>query len=187
MADLSDLENRIRFFGIDEPTRRVVREVRPYVLAYIETIVDKFYDYARAFPDADSILEPYYQSGALRQKQVRHWEKLFSCDFDEEFLEYGRRIGRAHFDKRVYPYLYIGGYNYVQCALLEVVERNFTDQKTRTAVLTAINRLIAFDIDLALSAYTREYWLRKSDAGLRAPEMTANPSEDVAGNIEFVC
>ena len=181
MSDQSDLQKRLRFFGIDTETKRVVSDFLPILLPRMEAITDRFYGYTLNFPDAKSILAPFYANNTLRDRQVKHWIKLFSCRFDKEYYEYSLNFGKIHYKYKIIPYLYIGSYSFIQCELMNLVSIHYSDTDSRSATLAAINRLIALDMDLALSAYTREHWL--SNDRQASPEYLTQSGTDTV----FVC
>lgn len=171
MSGQSDLEKRLKFFGIDSNTKRAINNFLPVLLPEMESIADRFYGYTLNFPDAQAILSPFYSNNTLRDRQVKHWTKLFSCRFNKKFYEYSINIGKIHYNNKVYPYLYIGSYNFIQCEIMHLASNYYLESSRRNSVLTAINQLISLDMDLALSAYTREHWLRsgRSESTESAP------------------
>lgn len=176
-----DLNKRLRFFGINKTTKREIGGFMPVLLPKIDGLADKFYGYTRNFSEARHILAPHYENNRLKDKQIKHWIRLFLCKFDEEYLAYGLKIGRIHFKHKVNPYLYIGSYNYIQCEFIELASKHYSDAKIQRGVLTAINRLIALDMDIALSAYTREYWLHNK-VPIKKPD--PSPANAVGGSAE---
>lgn len=160
MSEQSVLEKRLKFFGIDNNTKRTINDFLPILLPEMGSITDRFYGYTLNFPDAQTILAPFYGNNTLRDRQVKHWTKLFSCRFDKKFYDYSINIGKIHYTYKVFPYLYIGSYNFIQCEIMNLASFYYSEPDRRNSVLAAINRLIALDMDIALSAYTREHWLR---------------------------
>lgn len=105
----------------------------------------------------------------LRSKQISHWINLFSCDFDQTYANSAIRIGKAHFKNKVPPHLYIAGYNFFQCQLIVEVSDQLSGEAELPQCLAAIAKVISLDMDLALSAYTRQYWRSVSEATKAAP------------------
>lgn len=63
-----------------------------------------------------------------------------------------------HYKFGVAPYLYITGYNFFQCELIKLISEDRAEDVDLSSVLTSVIKVINLDMDLALSAYTREYW-----------------------------
>ncbi len=171
MGNLKDLEKRMRFFGINTDTKRTIGEFYPLMLRKIDSFADNFYAHTLNFPEAKRILQKYYDDSSLKDRQVKHWIRLFSCKFDQEYLNYAMKIGQIHYQNKVSPYLYIGGYNFLQCELLALASENYPKAETRNRLLMAITRLIALDTDIAMSAYTRALWTH----GGAAAKKSASP------------
>lgn len=185
VSNLNDLDKRLRYFGINGKTKSAINGFLPVMLPKMNAIAERFYGYTLNFPEAQTILAPHYANKNLQQRQVKHWVKLFSCRFDEEFYMYSLNIGKIHYINKVYPYLYIGGYSYIQCELVQLASNQYSDPEMRTSVLTAISRLIALDMDLALTAYTREHWLQIG-AEIGSPKATSKRAGEAANTV-FVC
>ncbi len=186
MSIPAGMEKRLRFFGINSKTKRAINGFLPVVLPKIDSIADRWYGYTLNFPEARRILAPHYSNNILKEKQIKHWVKLFSLRFDQEFLSYSLKIGKIHYINKVSPYLYIGGYNFIQCELMELIMAHYKEAEERSAALNGLNQLIAFDMDLALSAYTREHWLHDSEK-TDAKDSKSTAEKTLESNTVLVC
>jgi len=163
-ADTTQLQKRLDLLRIDDKTKASLALAFPVFQEEIDSIVAKFYDHITAFPEAAAILKSRHQVAALKFKQKKHWSSLFSCAFDEKYVASAVRIGTVHFQHGVAPYLYIAGYTFFHCALIDALTARQSLAADLPRILAAITRVISLDIDLALSVYTREYW-RQAAAG----------------------
>lgn len=185
VSNLNDLDKRLRFFGINGRTKRAINSFLPVMLPQMDAIASRFYGYLLNFPEAQAVLKSHNNNKKLQDRQVKHWIKLFSCRFDDEFYKYSLNIGKIHYVHKVSPYLYIGGYAHIQADLAQIASTHYADPDMRAAVLAAIARLIALDMDLALSAYTREHWLQGRPTAAR-PKVEAR-QQPAAETTVFVC
>jgi hemoglobin-like flavoprotein len=147
-------------FGIDGDTKHNIRLFEPLLHVKLEGIIERFYAHLISFPEARKILERQKIKDHLQPAQEKHWMRLFSCDFDEEYVSSAVRVGRRHYESKVAPYLYIGGYNFFHCELIRTASEHYGRSSDLPNILTAITRVVSLDMDLALFAYTREYWRR---------------------------
>jgi hypothetical protein len=160
----AQLLKRLELLQIDRNTETSLAAAFPVVQQELDTIVTKFYAHISSFPDAGSILGSRHQITTLKFKQKQHWSSLFSCKFDQKYVARATRIGTIHFEQGVAPYLYIAGYTFFHCALIEALHARKALAADLPRILASVSRVISLDMDLALSVYTREYW-RRTAAG----------------------
>ncbi len=154
------LKTRLRLLGIDEDTRHNMHLFHPVLVENINTIVERFYDHLLAFPEARKILSDPEKVKNLRRQQKKHWIKMFWCDFDSDYAAAAEAVGRRHYQNRVPPYLYVAGYNFFTCELIKLASAHYGASLELPGILTSATRVVSLDMDLALSAYTREFWTR---------------------------
>jgi hypothetical protein len=151
------LDSRLKMLGIDSNTRHNLELFRPVLAQRISDIVDAFYLHLRQFPEVTALL-PKQGISALQYRQEAHWLEMFECRFDDHYLTSAIKIGRAHFDHKVPPRLYLAGHAFFHCRIIELAAGIYGRSGDLSMLLVSIARVIALDIDLAMSAYTREYW-----------------------------
>ncbi len=154
----SVLNKRLELLGINEDTKNSMKKVRPILYEEIDNIIGYFYDHIFSFPEIKKLFPGVDSRRNLEVKQKHHWISLFSCNFDESYLQATTRIGKAHFENKIAPYIYISGYNFFLCELTKIVSIKMRDSADLPGMLTSIVRLVSLDMDLSMSFYTREYW-----------------------------
>ncbi len=157
MADAPMLRERLLTLGIDSNTRHNLNLLRPGLAVHIDEIVAGFYSHFLQFDSAAALL-PAGIAPRLRQRQRAHWIEMFECRFDEHYTSNAVRIGQAHFDHKVPPRLYLAGHSYFHCRIIEMAARKYGQSGHLPILLASVAKVIALDIDLALSAYTRAMW-----------------------------
>lgn len=153
-----DLQNRLRLLTITDDTKQNLRLFYPVFHQHLPEIVGRFYAHLLTFPAAKRVLGDRDMIDSLKPRQIAHWSHLFSGQIDDEYVANAIRIGQVHYERRVPPYLYIAGYNFFHCEIIKLASENFTKAHELAILLASVTRLISLDMDLALSAYTREYW-----------------------------
>lgn len=164
------LQKRLDLLMINADTRYNLRKVIPVFREDLDFIVEKFYTHIRQFPEASRIFTGKAQIEALKKRQKQHWIKLFSCKFDNDYVNSAVRIGKIHFTQNVSPSLYIAGYNYFHCELIAAITKLQSNPRDLSAILTSVCRVISLDMDLSLSVYTQEYSGKPEPSGKQAPE-----------------
>jgi hemoglobin-like flavoprotein len=150
------LQKRLDLLKIDADTRNSLRKVIPVFRDDLDFIVEKFYAHLRQFPEVNRIFTGKAQIDALKKRQKLHWIRLFSCKFDNAYVTGAVKIGKIHYTQNVSPSLYIAGYTYFHCELINAVTKRQSNPRELSTIMTAISRIICLDMDLSLSVYTQE-------------------------------
>jgi len=153
-----NLAHRLALLSITEETKQHIASIRPVLEAEVSQVIRRFYRHIRSFPEGRRLIADDRIEERLRDAQKRHWNRLFSCAFDEPYVESALHVGRAHLAAGVAPYIYVAGYNFFLCELINIVVAQYAGGLQVSGLLTAITRLVSLDMDLALSTYTRELW-----------------------------
>lgn len=176
----NDISERLRFAGIDDEVRALLREIRPIVAAELPGVLDVFYRHIRQFPDVARLFPSEAVVARAREMQLSHWGLITEAAFDSQYANSVRRIGEVHCRLGLEPSWYIGGYNFIIARLItRVGEANGAwrigrEHRLRKAA-TALNRAAVLDMDLAISVYLEA-------AGRNRRETL----EALAGNFEQV-
>lgn len=164
MAEGMSIAKRLALLQIDDDTKANVTLFRPTLIAKIDTVTDNFYRFLGGFPDARRIITSQEMVPILKKAQHTHWLRLFSCRFDDAFVESAMGVGRAHLRVGVAPYLYIAGYNFFLTQLTRIAAEQYANRMELPGVLTGVQKLVMLDMEIALSVYTREFWLAQAHA-----------------------
>ena len=155
------LSKRLRLLGITDITIENIRTFRPTFDRNIDVIIHNFYEHMTSFPDAMAIFLRGHDLSSLKRYQKAHWEKLFGCNFNEDYLNSAIKIGMIHYKHKVPPYLYIAGYNFFHCEIIRFCSIDYKGLDLPNA-LSSITRIISLDMELALSSYTKMEWTHQS-------------------------
>lgn len=146
------MERRLRFAQISEAAQDDIRFSWSVIEPEVRPLLTAFYDHLRTEPEMANMIGNKQES--LENAQIKHWELLFSANFDEQYTASVDRIGRAHARIGLEPSWYIAGYQFVLSSLSErVVTKSFLQPKRLKRILKAINQAILIDLDLAISTY----------------------------------
>ena len=154
-----DLRHRLDLYGITGQTRANVDAFLPTLRLHLDEMIRNFYRHILAFPEVKKIIKTAEMERHLRDRQREHWFSMFECHFDAAYAARAIAVGRAHHRAGVAPYLYIAGYNYFLCELLHLAALHHVGSSELSGILTAVTRIVTLDMELALTAYTKEMWL----------------------------
>jgi methyl-accepting chemotaxis protein len=148
----ADLTRRLAFARIDRETSDTLREVWPLIEPILPEVLKRFYAHLSSEPGLAKLISG--RSGDLAGAQKRHWERVFSGRFDEDYARSVKAIGAAHHRIGLEPRWYVAGYQYV---LNEIVAHLVSRDRLRGGRLTrrlkAVNQAVMLDMDLAISVY----------------------------------
>ncbi|WP_119421853.1 protoglobin domain-containing protein [Desertibaculum subflavum] len=148
---------RLRLLGIDDDARAEMQRFLPILVAGLDHIIERFYAHMFSLPEGRHIFGDPGVVERLKVRQKAHWLRLFSSTFDDDYVSGAIKVGEVHYVQAIPPYLYIAGYNFFHCELIRLV-CDAVPSRLVPRVLAAFTRVVSLDMDLALSAYTREYW-----------------------------
>ncbi len=147
-----DRDGRMRFMHIDAKTGELLREFWRSVEQALPDILDGFYRHLSSEPRLAALIGD--EMPRLKKAQSSHWARLFNGRFDHDYMHGVRMIGLIHNKIGLEPRWYIGGYNFVLCRLVALAVSKYRWTPARMAdVLTALNRAVMLDMDIAISAY----------------------------------
>lgn len=157
-----NLSERLAFLGIDEQVKASLREAKPFIDAALPEILSGFYSHVGKFPTVAKMFSGQAMMDRASGLQAKHWGLITSAKFDEHYVASVRIIGQVHNRIGLEPRWYIGGYNFITCAIFEAVSAHLKGSMFNHAVekrnewLTALNRAVMLDMDFAISIYLEE-------------------------------
>ncbi len=154
-----DLKHRLDLYGITVQTRANIGAFLPTLMLHIDPMIRNFYKHILSFPEVQKIIRTPEMEKYLRDRQREHWTTMLDCQFDAAYAARAIAIGRAHHRAGVAPYLYIAGYNYFLCEMLHLAALHHLGTSELSGILTSLTRVVSLDLELALTAYTKEMWL----------------------------
>ena len=153
----------LRFNRIDEPTRRTLRDIRPFLEQELPPILARFYRHIAGYAVPDGLFESEAAKQHAEAQQLKHWLLIASGDFDQDYFDSVRAVGEIHNRIGLEPSWYIGGYAYITTELQRRISAQFDSRlpsekirRQRADALAAINQAALLDMNLAISTYLDE-------------------------------
>ena len=157
------LEDRLRFMKLDQKARAHIVDLKPVIMKEMPGALDGFYDQIRATPETRAFFEGEDQIAGAHKRQVSHWDRISSGQFDESYGKAVATVGEVHARIGLEPSWYIGGYGLILETLLgKVLEARWpkggfggkkVDVKTVAAEIGALTKATFLDMDIAISVY----------------------------------
>jgi methyl-accepting chemotaxis protein len=165
MSHAYDRSRKLAYLRIDKDTRDLLHAFMPRLQEMIPGILDDFYAHVTGESHLAEMFRDRQHIEHAKQAQARHWERMFSGRFDDDYFQSVERIGQAHCRLGLEPGWYIGGYALVKQALIRLVLEEaaggtFLGRGDKIAeasrLLQAIDKAITLDMDLSIFVYMAE-------------------------------
>ena len=157
------LEDRLRFMKLDQKARAHIADLKPVIMKEMSGALDGFYDQIRATPETKAFFKGDDHIASAHKRQVSHWDRLSSGQFDETYGKAVATVGEVHARIGLEPSWYIGGYGLIlETLLAKVLEARWpkggfggkkVDVKTVAAEIGALTKATFLDMDIAISVY----------------------------------
>lgn len=153
----ADLKRRVSFTRLTDIDCNALKGFREILDENLEGLLDAFYEHVTSIPELSALFRDDAHLKFAREAQRKHWlDRVFSGNFDGEYVASVQKIGEAHARIDLDPRWYIGAYCFALDYLHNVVRKEMHDDPERIAtVATAINKAVFLDMDFAISIYIK--------------------------------
>lgn len=158
----TDITDRLTFVGIDAESRRLLAEALPVLEKELPAVIDLFYANVKKWPDQAGMFNGASSMSRASNLQLKHWLRLFSGRFDQDYVDSVRTIGLVHSKIGLEPRWYLGGYSYVLARLYPVMAEKmaggrFVNKADKAAkLIAAMQQAAMLDMELAVTVYLEE-------------------------------
>lgn len=123
---------------------------------------DDFFESINSLSDFKNLLGNDVVSDKLKSKQKLYFNGLTKTEINQQYVAERQRIGMIHQKAGLLPRWYIGAYSRYIEELLAHIERT-SDQSSEclTGIITALLKIVFFDISLSLDSYHEAGLLEK--------------------------
>ena len=158
--------------GISDQDRAELKQFLPKLEQGIDPLLDHFYALIQTIPQLSRMFTSPQHLQHARSAQKKHWMRLFSGVFDQDYLDSVRKVGLAHHRIGLNPQIYMAGYARVLCDILEMVQRTKSGKLIKKSSRleeiqrrqSAITKAVFFDMQLSISVYLEEQHKAKIQA-----------------------
>jgi methyl-accepting chemotaxis protein len=158
-----DIATDLAFGQITPDTCETLRAVWPLVEAAMAPILDRMYAHIARRPELKAMFANEEVIKSARQRQHRHWARLFSGTFDPDYVASLRRIAMTHAQIGLEPSFYIGAYlvalEDIHALLVTALVKRVTTGSARATLersIRAVDRAVLFDLSQVVSGYLQE-------------------------------
>ena len=152
-ADCGALENYLAFLKLTESDSARLHELRPLFRSSANLFADTFYAHLLSFEETARFLQDPQVVKQLKELQKLHWQSLLDANWDEEFIERRKSVGRAHAERGVEPLFFLGShFQFIEHLLHQFEAGNF-EQDDFSEYFLSVVKAMFLDIGLTLESY----------------------------------
>jgi methyl-accepting chemotaxis protein len=146
-GDSHEIQKMLQFIQVDQKTAEAGQDIFSLFEPHVEEIVKRFYDRVQAF----GISPPSMRRRFPHQRD--HWMHLFVTNFSTQYAQSVRQIGIRHRDIQLNPIWFVAGYTKIKMEILQLIVASGYSPDRKGALILALEKYVAIDMGLALSAY----------------------------------
>lgn len=144
---------RLAFLEIDEGTRAALAELYEVLSPHLEAILEEWHGYLLGRAETRGLLQEGRVLSHLRAAQSKYFRTLLAGAHDVEYFEDRLRIGFVHEQVGLEPVWYVGSYRKYLDLVRRVLVRLGHGAEQITRWLSALEKVVYLDVELALEAY----------------------------------
>jgi len=157
---LDDEEHRRRldFFELKEEDFERLRGLQSFAERWTHEITEGLYELIMGHPDSRTFFPDEATLARVKRMQNAYFLRLFSGNYDLDYVRDRLRVGAAHERIGMPPKSYLGAYNRYLALIHARLLDHFKGSENEAAVaLTSIRKIIFFDMALAIDTYIAAY------------------------------
>lgn len=150
-----EVEHRKTLFSFSGVDAQLLKSCKSIIEQNIDAVVFDFYRMQTSIPEIALLIGDSDTLDRLRSAQRRYILDLFSGLYDLEYINNRLRIGLVHKRIGVEPKLYLSAIHTLKHLLHETIENKIQPDMDRVAIITALDKLLLFDLTLVFETYIR--------------------------------
>ncbi len=145
------METMLRFLAIDIESHRCAAQIWPLIEHRAADIIENFYTgVLRSNLDLPLTARTIDH---LKEKQKKHWKKLFASRFDQEYFNNASLIGIKHHEIGLDAKWYVAGYMKIKMDFSTEILGAPLPLSSKTQLVATLDKYVALDMALAISSY----------------------------------
>jgi rsbT co-antagonist protein RsbR len=151
--DDAEIESRRAFFKLTEADLTRLLQLRPFAEKVTDGIVEEFYRLLLEHPETLKFFGDEATIRRVKRTQREYFLGLFAGRCDSAYVEDRLRVGAAHERIGLAPKWYLGAYRQYLHSIHDALYREMTDTKAIQESFASIQRIVWFDVALAIDTY----------------------------------
>ena len=176
---------QLQLIDFSEKDLTHLKQMQPYMIAYIPEAVKRFYDSLKVDEKLVDIIDRHSSRNRLEQTLIEHVAEWFSGVLNEEYIAKRKNIAKMHVHIKLETKNYIGACYQLQNSLVERILLAKLPIEQQNQLVSSLNKIINFEQQLVVAAYDqygKEQAKKKEDKIKRAIKETLG---DIVTNLEY--
>ncbi len=163
--DQDAIERRKAFLDFSERDAALLKTLHERLHGRSADFIQDFYRHLMVFDETRALLDDPATVERLKRSQTSYFDSLTAGDYEWDYVRNRLRVGVVHERVGLEPQWYIGAYNKYLGGLLPYVWRLMgPDERTVLDTVRALQKIVLFDMGLALETYIHADRLRLQEA-----------------------
>lgn len=150
--DDAEIASRRAFFKLTDEDLARLASLRPFAERVTDDVVEAFYGLLLGHPETRRFFTDEEAIRRVKRTQREYFLGLFTGRCDMAYVEDRLRVGAAHERIGLAPKWYLGAYRQYLELIADALRRDMSDDAIRAAY-TSIERIVFFDMSLAIDTY----------------------------------
>ena len=151
--DENEIASRRAFFMLSDEDLQRLSSLRPLAEQITDEVVEDFYALLLAHPDTRKVFKDEATIRRVKRAQRNYFLGLFSGTCDLAYVEDRLRVGAAPERIGLAPKWYLGAYRHYLERIRKRLDEHITDPKEAQLAFFSLQRIVFFDVALALDTY----------------------------------
>ncbi len=148
------LESRRNWLSFSEEDEQLVLEIDGLLSDNIDLLIDEMYAHFLSFPGTLKFFPNEQILQRAKAAQKHYFLRLTKGNFNEDYVAERLAVGYTHFRIGLDPDWYLGAYNLILTGMKTLVHEHYiADPGKFNRCISAVTRLVFFDMSLAIEAY----------------------------------
>jgi diguanylate cyclase len=148
-----DIERRKALLSFTEADTGWLVKCRPVIEMQVDTLIDEFYQIQTGISEIALLIDNADILKHLREVQRSYILDLFGGLYGLDYINNRLRIGLVHKRMGIAPKFYLSATHSLKTLLSRPINEAFPEDKARQAILSALDKLLLFDITLVFETY----------------------------------
>ena len=135
---------------------QLAKAIQPLIQEHIDQLVTIFYQSITNIEELKQIILQHSTIERLRTTLATHIIEMFDGQIDGDFLSKRTRVANIHYRIGLDPKWYMGAFQNVQSALLDLVHERIDNRDESLKINKMITKILNFEQQIVLEAYEKE-------------------------------
>ncbi len=150
------IRKQVEMMNLTPQDLAIIRTIAPLVKENLEFVTKFIYDHLTQNKNLVEIISDHSNLEKHTEIVKNHLINILDCQIDDAYIAKRRKIAQVHVKVGLSVPWFISAIQVINNAFLELVEKKVTDVKDALTIMSAVNKILNFEMLLILGAYETE-------------------------------